>query len=479
MTTDLDSVLPRIDGHCAAALVAGESRTGARRELPDPATGLTHNTVGWASPQDVQDAVHATLPAAQMWQRTSPRSRSRVLQAIAGDLRNHAGDLTSLIIQETGKRKVEAAGEVAFSAEYFEWFADAATRSLGRFVDKPDRRFLVDHRPVGVVAAVTPWNFPLSIPARKVAAALAAGCPVVLKPSELTPLSALALARIVERHVPSGLVNVVVGDGEEITGALLDHEEVAAVTFTGSTRVGVLVAQRAMGTMTRVTMELGGMAPFIIDEHADLTVALDALMVAKFRNNGASCIAANNVYVHHKLHDQVLEALAARIASLKVGSPADSDTDVGPMLRPEHVDRLAGLVAAAEHTGCDSWQAAAPEQGWFCPPTLVAVSDSVDLWREEIFGPVCAVRSFDEIDEVIEEVNARRTGLAAYIVSTDTERALTTASRLNVGIVGINNGAPNTPEVPFGGLGLAGLGREGGVEGMLEFLETQTISVAR
>lgn len=481
MTSDptVTALLPRVEGVCAAAVVAGTPRGGPDHEIPDPATGGRYDRVGWASRGDVHDAVQAARGTFPAWEGTRPRRRAQALRAIAAEIRDHAGALAVLIMRETGKRAAEARAEAVFSAEYFDWFADAATMPAGSHLLSGDKRYLVGSRPVGVVAAVTPWNFPLSIPARKVAAALAAGCPVVLKPSELTPLSALAMLTIIERHTPAGLVNIVNGDGEELTGALVDHPDIAAVTFTGSTWVGTLVAQRAMRTMTRVTMELGGMAPFIIDADAGTELALDILLVAKFRNNGASCIAANNVYIHRDLYDEIVPALADRISSLRVGAPDAGSTDVGPLLRPGHIERLHALVSEAERQGCRTWRAEIPEQGWFYPPTLVAASTRTSLWSEEIFGPVCAVRPFRHVDEVVNEVNSRGTGLAGYIVSADTERGLTTAARLNVGIVGINNGAPNTPEVPFGGVGLAGIGREGGVEGMREFLEPQTITLAR
>ncbi|TYB41864.1 aldehyde dehydrogenase family protein [Actinomadura chibensis] len=479
MTSDPTALLPRAGGACAAAVVAGTPRGGIVHDVPDPATGDRYDRVGWASPGDAHDAVEAARAAFAGWAGARPRLRARALRAVAADIRDHADALAVLITRETGKRVAEARAEAMFSAEYFDWFADAATTPAGTHLLKDDKRYLVASRPVGVVAAVTPWNFPLSIPARKVAAALAAGCPVVLKPSELAPLSAAALLALIERHTPAGLVNLVNGDGEELIGPLVDHPDIAAITFTGSTRVGTLVARRAMRTMTRVTMELGGTAPFIIDADADVDLALDVLLVAKFRNNGASCIAANNVYIHHDLYDEVLSALAGRISSLRVGAPDDDSTDVGPLLRREHADRLHSLVAEAERRGCRTWRAETPDRGWYFPPTLVAASPRISLWSEEIFGPVCAVRPFRLLDDVVREVNSRGAGLAAYIVSADTERSLTTAARLKAGIVGINNGAPNTPEVPFGGVGLSGTGSEGGLEGMREFLEPQTVALAR
>ncbi|MGH3505516.1 MAG: aldehyde dehydrogenase family protein, partial [Nocardioidaceae bacterium] len=307
-------------------------------------------------------------------------------------------------------------------------------------------------------------------------------CPVVLKPSELTPLSGLALVRLCEHHVPDGTVAAVVGDGEKLTTALVDNPHVQAVSFTGSTHVGSLVATRAMESLTRVTLELGGKAPFVICDDADVETALEALLVAKFRNNGASCIAANNVFVHTSLYDAVVPALADRIAGLRAGDPRDPTTELGPLLRPEHVDRLEALVDEAERAGCPVTRGATPEptpHGYFCPPMLVEATQDTSLWGQEVFGPVCVVRRFSEETAVVDEVNGWRTGLGGYVISGDVQHGLDLAARLRIGIVGINNGAPNTPEVPFGGFGYAGLGREGGLSGLHEFTEEQTLSVAR
>lgn len=463
-----------------AARIAGKAYDGDPHELPNPADGSVLATIGWAGQDLVQDAVAAAVAAAGEWAATSPRERAAALRAIAQTLRENTGDLAQLISAESGKRIAEATGEVGFSAQYFDWFADAATQPRDEHFTTAARRFIVQRHPVGVVAAVSPWNFPLSIPARKVAPALAAGCPVVQKASELTPLSSLAFTELAEPHLPSGLLGVLIGDGEKLTTALVDHPDVAAVSFTGSTRVGTFVAERAMRTMTRVTMELGGKAPFIVCADADVEQAVDALMVAKFRNNGASCIAANNVFIHDDVYAGVLEAVRSRIGAMKIGDPADPATDLGPLLREEHVFRLAGLVREAMSAGCAVERGpTCPERGWYATPMLVEATADTGLWNDEIFGPVCAVRRFHDEEAVVAEINGWRTGLGGYVMSGSSEHAVALASRLRIGIVGIDNGAPNTPEVPFGGFGFSGLGREGGVSGMLEFTEEQTISLAR
>lgn len=468
-------------GHAApAARIDGAALDGTPHELPHPASGDTLATVGWADAACADEAVEAASRALPGWRATSPRKRAAALRAIAASLREHAEDLAALVSAESGKRLVEARGEVEFSAHYFDWFADAATQlQPGGFVSD-QRRFSTFREPVGVVAAVNPWNFPLSIPARKVAPALAAGCTVVQKASELTPLSSLVLTELAEEHLPTGALGVLVGDGAALTPALVDHPDTAAVSFTGSTRVGVSVAELAARSLTRTVLELGGKAPFIVTDRADPQVALEALLVAKFRNNGASCIAANNVFVHRSWYDEVVSALRERVPQLVNGDPADPATDLGPLLRAEHVARLEKLVDLAAADDCPVYRCTIEHlPGFHHPATLVELTGDTGLWHEEIFGPVLAVRPYDDEDAVVEEVNGWRYGLGGYVCSADTEQAHALAERLRIGIVGINNGAPNTPEVPFGGFGWSGLGREGGLSGLLEFTAERTVSQAR
>ena len=463
-----------------AARIAGRTYDGEAHHLPNPATGEILARVGWADVGEVDAAVASARDAEAEWAATTPRGRAAALRRVAQSVRDNVEVLAELISAESGKRLPEATGEVGFSAQYLDWFADAATHVRDEHYANAARRFIVQRKPVGVVAAVSPWNFPLSIPVRKVAPALAAGCPVVQKASELTPLTSIAFTELAEPHLPDGLVSVLVGDGEKLTTALVDHPDVAAVSFTGSTRVGVAVAERAMRTMTRVTMELGGKAPFIVCGDADIDIALEALLVAKFRNNGASCIAANNVFVHEPVYEEFVERLRERICGLTVADPADPASELGPLLRPEHVERMHALLAQARQDGCPvSVGTSGPGAGWYASPALIEAESDTAAWSEEIFGPVCAVRRFASEDDVVAEVRSWRIGLGGYVMSSDAEHAATLATRLDVGIVGINNGAPNTPEVPFGGVGYSGLGHEGGMSGLLEFSEEQTLSFAR
>lgn len=481
MTVDAaNRFLPAAGGSLPAGRVAGRDLSGAVHDLPCPADGTTLARVEWAAAGQVDDAVQAATAAGTEWAAVPPRDRGHALRAIAAALREHSGELGEIICAESGKRMAEATGEVNFSAQYFDWFAEAAAQPRERYFQTPGRRFIMQRRPIGVVAAVSPWNFPLSIPARKVAPALAAGCPVIQKASELTPLSSLALTRLAEPYLPDNVLSLLIGDGTELTTALTEHPGVRAVSFTGSTRVGTQVSTKAMDSMTRVIMELGGKSPFIVCPDADVETAVETLMVAKFRNNGASCLAANNVYVHESLLAKVRDGMIDRIRSMRVGDPSDPATDLGPMLRPEHVDRLNGLVDEAAAVGCAVERGhQGPDQGWYCPPAVVDAEQDLGMWRAEIFGPICPLRGYTDEDAVIAEVHSWQMGLGGYVVGADAEHTANLAAALPIGLMAINNGAPNTPEVPMGGIGLSGIGREGGESGLLEFTEEQTLSFAR
>lgn len=471
------------DGHgrLGAGRVLGEVLDGTPADIPDPATGDVVATVAWATAEDVGPAVDAASSAMAGWAARDPRERAAALRAIAADLRAVAEPLGEVVCAETGKRLEEAVAEVGFSARYFDWFADAATQVAGATYETPQRRFLVDRRPAGVVAAVSPWNFPLSIPARKVAPALAAGCGVVQKPSELSPLSSLVLTAICERHLPAGLVSVLVGDGPEVTEALVDHDDVRVVSLTGSTRVGRIVAQRCGARLTRSVLELGGRSPFVVCHDADLDVALSALLVAKLRNNGESCLAANNVFVHESLYETFMARVRDRLAAVVVGDPRDPATGLGPLIRPEAVARVQALVDEARDRGVPVQTfGEVPQRGWYAPVSLVeGGAEAGQAWASETFGPVLGVTSFADEKEVVDEVTGWPLGLGGYVVSRDPERRVDLARRLRLGIVGIDNGAPNTPEVPFGGRGASGYGREGGLSGLLEFTDECTVSIAR
>lgn len=463
-----------------AARIAGQDHAGvSASEILDPATGTPIASTGFADEALVGHAVGAAESVRADFTRMGTRARAAALAAIARDIRAQAAELAPWVAAETGKRISEARGEVEFTAKYFDWFAEGAA-DLERSTLRRDasREFHVSRRAAGVSAALATWNFPLSIPGRKIAPAIAAGSPVVLKPSELAPVSSYLLTKIAERHLPDGTVSFVLGDGELVTNALLDDPRVTHASFTGSTAVGHVVAARAAATMTRVTLELGGRAPFIITHDADRERAIQNLMVAKFRNNGASCIAANNVFIHESLYDDVVSDLAEQISALTVGDPFDEATDLGPAIAPRFAERLNGLTSKAEQSGDPVVTGKrGPATGTYVTPALIEVDKSSHLWAQEIFGPLMPVQKFTDEAAIVNEVNSWRYGLAGYVCSQDVHRAEELAESMNIGIVGINNGAPNTPEVPFGGFGESGIGREGSMSGIHAFVEEQTITI--
>ena len=461
------------------ARIAGSIESGDLRGIRYPVPGR-RGVAGWAGEDAVDRAVAAAVTARASWGSTPGADRAHALRAIAAELRDRVPELAELILTESGKRAPEAAAEVEFSAKYFDWFAEAAENSgIAAGPERPDRTFRVRQIPVGVVAAISTWNFPLSIPARKIAAAVAAGCPTVLKASERTPATGDRLVQICERHLPAGVIGSVMGDGAVLVPALVRHPDVAAVTFTGSIAIGEQVGVLAAASSTRVVLELGGRGPFIVRADADVDDAVENLLVAKLRNNGQSCIAANNVFVHESMRDRFWEVLADRVRSVRSGDPEDSSVDLGPLIDDPAAVRLEELVADADAAGATIVRGIHGPWSNSMAAALVDCSLATRLWDEELFGPVFAVRGYDDEVELADEINSWGVGLAGYVCGTDMDAAEALAAQLRIGIVGINNGAPNTPEVPFGGFGGSGIGREGGVSGYLAFVEEQTVSIAR
>ncbi len=456
-----------------------EPERPTRHELVDPATGASWATVVYGGEPEARRAVDSAARALPAWAALTAGRRATALRAIAVDLREDelTEHLAGLITRETGKRIAEARAEVALSAAFFEWFADVISGRAGRvWSHVPGLRHEVGERALGVVAVLTPWNFPVSIPARKIAPALAAGCSVLFKPSEVAPASALCLAEVVERHVPSGVVSTVVGEPAAISDVWLADRRVRGLTFTGSTRVGRLLATAVAPRFTRSVFELGGNAPFVVLDDADLDVAVDTLMVAKYRNNGQSCIAANQVWAPRALADELAGRFGRASDQLVLGDPADEATTLGPLALPSDPARVEGLVNSA---GGDVWRASTPvpQAGNFVGPA-VSVRPGRDsaLVREEIFGPAVSVLEYDALEEVLEAVASSPYGLGGYVVGPP-RRAAEVARALDVGIVGVNTGSPNTPQVPFAGLKDSGIGVEGSHLGLEAFLTAQTVAI--
>ena len=470
--------------HAAGLFIGGEWRPGGGLPVIDPSTGETVAEVPDANPDAAMEAVEAAHAAAAGWRATAPRERSEILRRWFALMTEHAEELALLISIENGKALSDARGEVAYAAEFFRWYAEEATRIPGEFRHTPSgaHSILVDHEPIGIAVLITPWNFPAAMATRKIGPALAAGCTVILKPAAETPLTAYAMARLgAEAGVPPGVVNVVTTrDPGAVTNAMLADPRVRKLSFTGSTGVGRLLLAEAAKSVVSCSMELGGNAPFVVFDDADLEAALDGAMVAKMRNGGEACTAANRFYVQGGIHDAFVEGLTRRMEAMTLGAGYDPDTRCGPMITPQAVDKIDRLVADAKERGATATTGGAPlaGRGYFYPPTVLRdVPAAADLAHAEIFGPIAAVQRFDTEEEAIRLANDTEYGLAAYVYSRDIMRAMRVGRGIETGMVGINRGLMSDPAAPFGGVKQSGLGREGGVTGILEFMEAKYYAV--
>jgi succinate-semialdehyde dehydrogenase/glutarate-semialdehyde dehydrogenase len=428
------------------------------------------------------DAAHA---AADSWAATSPRERSELLQRVFGLMHEHADQLAALISAENGKALTDAQAEVGYAAEFFRWYAEEAVRTDGQYGAAPAGgvRTVVTHRPVGVAALVTPWNFPAAMATRKIAPALAAGCTVVLKPASETPLTALAIARLMGlAGLPPGVVNVVpTKSSSEVVAEWLSDPRVRKLSFTGSTGTGRHLLRQASDRILNTSMELGGNAPFIVMDDADIAAAVAGAMTAKFRGGGQACTAANRFYVHESVAFDFTAQLAARVEKLVVGPGTDASTEIGPLINQQAVSDARDLIDDALARGARvAAQAAVPVHlsGHYLAPTILAdVPADARTIQEEIFAPVAPIVSFSTDSELLAMVNGTEMGLAAYLYSGDLKRAMQFSERIEAGMVGINRGLVSDPSAPFGGVKQSGLGREGSREGLREYLETQYFSV--
>lgn len=451
--------------------------------VEDPATLEIVAEVDDCGPEDAVRAVDRAATALGPWGRTSPRHRSEVLTRAHTLMLRDRDLLAGLIARENGKSLADAAAEVIYAAEFFRWFAEEAVRPGGEYGEAPagGARTMVTHRPVGVAALVTPWNFPAAMATRKIAPALAAGCTVVLKPAAETPLTALAVAELlVEAGVPDDVVNVVATtDAAGVVGAWLADTRVRKVSFTGSTAVGRLLLSQAATRIVNASMELGGNAPFVVTAEADVEAAVAGALVAKFRNGGQACTAANRFYVHADVAERFIDRFGAEVEKLAVG-PAHDGAAIGPLITEAAVDRVETLVRTAVAEGARvSHRAALPEaRGYFFPPTvLVDVRANATILKEEIFGPVAPIVTWADEAELLKLVNDTEFGLAAYVYAGDLGHALRLGEAIEAGMVAINRGLVSDPSAPFGGVKQSGLGREGAREGLREFQEMQYLSI--
>ena len=458
---------------------------GDRRfDVVDPATGRTIATVADASVSDAIAAIDAADEAAPAWAATPPRQRAEILRRAFDLMMRGAEDLARLISLENGKALRDARGEVAYAAEFFRWYSEEAVRGAGSVMTAPSgaNKILVLQQPVGICVLVTPWNFPAAMATRKIAPALAAGCTVVLKPASDTPLTALAMASILqEAGVPPGVVNVLPSRRSgEVVSAMLHDLRVRKLSFTGSTEVGRILLAEAADQVVNTSMELGGNAPFLVFADADLDAAIEGAMVAKMRNAGEACTAANRFYVEASVADEFSHRLADRMSAMSVGPGTDESTEVGPLVNEDILSKVDQLVRGALAQGAKTIAGGRRPggEGFFYEPTvLVNVHPDAAILREEIFGPVAPIVTFEDETEAIALANATEHGLVGYVYSGDLARGLRVSEALEFGMVGLNRGLVSDPAAPFGGSKQSGIGREGGHDGMLDYLESKYIAL--
>ena len=459
--------------------------TGSSRiDILNPGTGAVLTSVADATVADGMAALDAAHAAAASWAATPPRARSVVLMRCFHAIVEHVDWLAQLISLENGKALPDARSEVLYAAEFFRWYAEEAVRIHGDIGIAPagGNRIMVQYQPIGISLLITPWNFPAAMATRKIAPALAAGCTCILKPAEETPLTALAIGEILRKAgVPAGVVNIInTSDPAAVCSAILRDRRVRKLSFTGSTEVGKILLREASHNVINSSMELGGNAPFLVLDDADLDAAIDGAMIAKMRNAGEACTAANRFYVQEGIYPAFVDKLVEKMAALKVGAGTDTTTQCGAMINRAAIDKIETLVGDAVGKGASvRLGGVTPEgDGFFYPPSVLAdVPLNADLLREEIFGPVAAVVPFKDVEDAVRMANDTEFGLAAYVYTENMKLGLQLAERLEYGMVALNRGLVSDPAAPFGGVKQSGLGREGGQHGLLEFTEAKYIAV--
>jgi succinate-semialdehyde dehydrogenase/glutarate-semialdehyde dehydrogenase len=466
--------------------IAGQWRDGAKGSLSveDPATGESLCEVADASVEDARAALDAAAEAGPAWAAHPPRERGEILRRAFGAIITRADELALLMTLEMGKPLKESKAEITYGAEFLRWFSEQAVRIDGRYAVAPNGqgRLLTMKQPVGPCLLITPWNFPLAMGTRKVGPAIAAGCTMVVKPAQQTPLSMLMLARILEEAgLPGGVLNLITASSaSQTTGPLIQDPRLRKLSFTGSTEVGRRLMEQASGNLLRLSMELGGNAPFLVFEDADLDDAVAGALIAKMRNIGEACTAANRFHVAAPVADAFAQKLADKIGAMRVGRGTEEGVEVGPLIDGTQRAKVESLVEDAVGHGARVLVGghARDGSGYFYDPTVLAdVPDDAELLREEIFGPVAPVKGFTDEDEAIAAANDTEYGLVAYVYTRDIKRALRVVERLETGMVGLNQGIVSNPAAPFGGIKQSGFGREGGPEGIEEYLSTKYVAV--
>lgn len=465
--------------------IAGEwvaARSGATFAVENPASGKVIAQVSSCAEEETHRAIQAAFDAFQLWRILTATERADKLKQLARAFRDNITALANLITSEQGKPLKEAHKEIEYGASYLEWFAEEAKRIYGDTIPGPskNRCIIVQKEPIGVCAAITPWNFPNAMLTRKLAAALAAGCTIICKPAPETPLSALAIAALCEEvGIPKGVVNIICGDAETIAKILMQSQLVRKITFTGSTEVGKILYKQSSDTIKKITLELGGNAPFIVFEDADLEKAVTDALYAKYRNTGQTCICANRFLIQQSILSEFTSRLTNRVKMLKVGNGLD-DVDIGPLISEQARIKICGLMQDAIDKGAKLSHGKLPDgPNLFMQPSIINnVDASMRIYQEEIFGPVAAITSFHSEDEAIEKANSTNYGLASYFYTKDLNRAMRVAQKLEFGMVGVNDTAISAVQAPFGGIKQSGFGREGSKYGLDDYLNIKYLSIA-
>nr|WP_284711044.1 NAD-dependent succinate-semialdehyde dehydrogenase [Brevibacterium sp. XM4083] len=463
-----------------------DAEDGKTIDVINPATGDVITTVADGSAADAEAAIKAAGDAQADWAATAPRERAEILRRAFELLIERSDDIAAVMTAEMGKPFAESKGEVAYGAEFFRWFSEEAVRISGDFTLSTDgkNRLMISREPVGPCVLITPWNFPLAMGTRKIGPAIAAGCTMVFKPAKLTPLTSLMLVDVLkEAGLPDGVLNVVTSESaRRVVSPWMESGIARKVTFTGSTEVGIGLLKQAADNVMKSSMELGGNAPFVVLEDADLDKAVEGAVLAKMRNGGEACTAANRLFVHSSIADEFSTKLAERIGSMKVGNGLEDGTEVGPLVDQESLDKVAALVDDAVSNGATviSGGAKIDGPGFFFDPTVITnVPENAEIRTTEIFGPVAPIVTFDTDEQAVALANETEYGLAGYLFSENINRALSMAEKLEVGMIGLNTGLVSNPAAPFGGVKMSGLGREGGRVGIDEYLELKYVATPR
>ena len=461
-----------------------EASGGATLDVEDPSTGESIATIADATPEDASAALDAACAVQAEWAAHAPRERGEILRRAYEALTAKADELALVMTLEMGKPLAESKAEIAYASEFFRWFAEEAVRIEGRYATAPNGagRLLTMRQPVGPCYMITPWNFPMAMGTRKIGPAVAAGCTMIVKPAQQTPLSMLALGEILEESgLPAGVLNIVTSSkSSDVSKPIIGDPRLRKLSFTGSTEVGRKLIEQSADHVLRVSMELGGNAPFLVFDDADVDDAVDGAVIAKMRNIGEACTAANRFHVAEKLQDEFTEKLAGKLADMPVGRGTEDEVKVGPLIDGDQRDKVAELVDDATGKGASValGGTARDGAGYFYEPTVLAgVPDDARLLKEEIFGPVAPVASFDDEEAAVAAANDTEYGLVAYVYTSDIKRAFRVVEGLDTGMVGLNQGLVSNPAAPFGGVKQSGFGREGGAEGIHEYLEVKYVAM--